>query len=415
MNAIYKIFRTNPLICSLFVLSALNSPLLSDEPENEKQQPVEVRFKALLSRESDHLSIHGLENNAAITVLSTGPLKIANEDDNAIVVNVPIGAEADAICVYLKEPVSPGTILMNILSGIKENEEIGQYGVKELKSGVMGNVPYFYMLTEYVTKEKLYGQLKTSVFSSLNITYYCQHDELGYKKSFQDVVESIGTSEYVKKVVEESIDFEKKEIDLFYVNDRPVGFLESYLFEPDENEKNLYTHSNMVVLRSPVDMRVLEEINDVYYDRESGELLKGSFNSYDNDVPQHSLEWNKEMDSEKSSYVVVGTIAGKEFKKEFQDGDAVVSADFIMDRIQKELSSSKKNWSFKEFVSDFPDQIISTVIEKSNEKNERGVMVKYKTNFMTIDYLFENRGYDESRFTMGPFNILSKRAYFKKK
>jgi len=316
---------------------------------------------------SGPLNISLMSSSPAETKLSSETKPIQYE------INIPIGASIHADCYITEDAAFPSVILKNIFDNIGTLPNIELRKIKDIEAGVMKNLPYIYLEAEYVTKNKLYGIAKMIASSTMDVSFYCSHDELGYKQSFFDAVRTVAESRYLQGFIKERSDYRKKQIDIMYLNDMSVGYAEHYQIDIEGNNKRDISFSSTLIPRSTDAIFTNDSVDYSTYSSKTGYILEGEYYSYTNDEPDYELELIK---GTKDDYSIKGIFHGKKVEESFSTGKDLLYSGYVVD-LYIQNKTEKEKWTFEEYVPLSPLGPTTSSIELKNKKENGGKTIEY--------------------------------------
>lgn len=395
-------------ICLLFIL--LLTGCAGKSQVVKKEEAAKPDFDAMIARESKDLSLKKAEGDLNISLYSASPAKIKMTSDQKPIqyeLSIPIGASIDADCYITEEATFPSVVLKNIFDSIGSLPSIERYRVKEIKSGVMHNIPYLYVEAEYVTKEKLYGIAKMVASSSVDVSFYCSHDELGYKESFMDSVNSLVKSQYIQDFIKELSLYRKKQIDIIYLNDMAVGYSEHYQMNMEDNTKRDMSFSSTLIPRSANSLLTNDSVDYTTYDGMTGRLLEGEYYSYTNNEPDHELVLTK---STNKNYSVEGLFQGKEIKESFSPQSDLIYSGHIID-LYIDNKTDKSHWNFEEYVPLSPISPTASTIKLLKDKGKKSKTIEYSFAGARATVELDSKSYTTMDMSFGNASFKMVREY----
>ncbi|MDH3973442.1 MAG: hypothetical protein OEV42_04095 [Deltaproteobacteria bacterium] len=376
----------------------------------KKEKGAAPDFDAMIARESKGLTLKKTDGALGISLFSASPAKTKLTNKAKPVqyeVNIPIGASIDADCYLTEEAAFPSVVLKSIFDNIGSLDTIEQHRIKEIKSGVLHNIPYLYIEAEYVTKEKHYGIAKMIASSTMDVSFYCSHDELGYKETFFDTIKSLAKSSYMQGFVEELSNYRQKQIDIIYLNKMSVGYSESYRMDIEGNNKRDMTFSSILIPRSADAVFTNDSVDYTTYNGKSGHLLEGEYYSYTNDEADHELTL---MKGKKRNYSVKGLFQGKEINESFKSKKDLLYSGHIID-LYIQNKTKKRKWEFTEYVPLSPAGPTTSIIKLLKKKGKDSKTIEYSFAGAKATVELDKQSYSRMDMNLGNASFKMVREY----
>lgn len=375
-----------------------------------KKEAAEPDLDAIIARESKGLSLKKAMGELDLLLFSSSPAttKVTSETKPLqYEVSIPVGASIDAYCYLGEEANFPGVVLKNIFDSIGALPNIEKHKVREIKSGVMNNIPYIYLEAEYKTKDNQYGIAKLIASSTMEVSFYCSHDEPGYRQTFFDVVQSLAKSEYIQGFARELSHYRKKQIDIMHLNEMSLGYSVHYQLDLEGNEKRDVSFSSALIPRSASAISTNDSIDFTTYSGKTGRLLEGDYYSYTNNEPDYELEI---AEGEKGKYTVKGIFQGKEVAESFSPQKNLIYSGHIVD-LYIENKTRKKEWEFEEYVPLSPVSPTTSTIKllEGNKRDKK--IVEYSFAGAKATVKLDARSYSEMDMTFGNATFKMVREY----
>lgn len=388
-KTVFKIFLNFSLFSLLLMANNAYGQDKGLPPDSEEKSPQDT-IEQYRKRESKNLALHKVKGKEDLNVLSSEAGKSQALDKESWYIAIPIGAESPVECILNKGNQSPVYILNNLFQKVKGNKNLKQIAIRGLSGGEINKLPYVYLETEYISKDDLYGDIKSMSIASLGFSVTCFHDEVGYEATFKSVIESIAKSDAIQGYFKKISPYEKRQISLVKINDHFSGYLESFLFKTEEGQYNYYTVTNLIFMKSQNEILVGESADDVYTTLDSGVVVKAKYESYESDTTQYTIEINKKPDNK---YEVKGEYKGKQVNKVIDGGkDAILSVDFISDKIlEKPKKFLNKAQKFYEYHPSEPEKFTKAEIKLTAFKDKVGSF-SYKVNQVNMEFKKDEKG-----------------------
>lgn len=374
-------------------------------------EAMKIKFKSFIARESSGLTPSQTGGDLKITVLAKGKPKTkisSKEKPVQYDITIPIGASVDVTCYLTERMSSPAVVLKSVFDNILKVPGIASAGFKTLEADIFKNVGYMYLEAEYLTKDNKYGIAKIVAASTVNVSFYCSHDELGYKKTFLKVVDSLANSVHVQNFVKDFSGYERKQIDIAYMNNMAVGYAESYQFTGEENTKKNFSFTTYLVPRSATELMTGDSVDTTVYNAKTGALVSGSYNSYENDEAEHEIEFERVGSKE---YNAKGEMQGKKFEKTFGSREQLIYSGFILDQYSTG-KITRNEWNFEEYVPLSPIKPTTSKIMLKEKMPNGNKKVEYTFHTLKAQLELDKKSYANLNLDMGGITFLLKRKYY---
>jgi hypothetical protein len=152
--------------------------------------PASVDVDALLARESSGLKeqvVAGPGGRFTVRALGAGPAVVAAAEGVAVV-DIPIGSQTPVRCQVFPEDVDAGGTLANLFGQAAKKVEVQRIAPWSL--AVAHESPVAFVRAIYLTRgsQRAVGEVKAALHAAAGHPVLCLHDELGFEKTFMDVV-----------------------------------------------------------------------------------------------------------------------------------------------------------------------------------------------------------------------------------
>ncbi|MDH5657314.1 MAG: hypothetical protein OEZ34_15490, partial [Spirochaetia bacterium] len=269
------------------------------------------------------------------------------------------------------------------------------------------DLPYIYMETEYLTRDKKYGRVKSLAFSILGNSFFCFHDELGYKQTFLRVISSLVQSDFIREFKEKFSNYHEKQIDLIYLNGVSVGFFENYEYNDDKNNRSLLTISSLIMPGNNSDLIGMGTFTNVSVDQQSGEVLSEKHYSYINNKVNHELQLDRTGENQ---YRIKGNHSGKEVNNTFKTAKPLLSSTVLIKDFNK--TKEQNEIYFEEYSPISPLGASTGRIISKGIKGDGTTHLKYTIHSQTYDFFMDKNGYRSFKMSMGPVFMTLKRSFY---
>jgi len=381
------------------------------DPEVNDQAAMQAKFQASIARESKDLKPAQTTGDLKINVLSSGIPKatiVSAEKPLKYKIDIPIGASTDATCYLTETMASPAGVIKTIFDNISKLPNIQSSQFKTIDSDIFNNIGYLYLEVEYLTKDSAFGTAKLVAASSFNVSFYCIHDELGYKKTLLNVADSLANSAPVQNFIKDFGNYDKKQIDIVSMNKLTVGFAESYQFTMKDKTKKNLSFTTFLIPRSVKDLMTGDSVDTTTYNADSGAIVSGSYSSFENDEPEHEVELAKVATKK---YKAQGEYKGKKFDETFGSERPLVSATFVLDQYIAG-KAKKAEWSFDDYIAQSPLKPTKSKMVLKEKLPNGGKKIEH--TFLTFKALYEldGKSYSTMNLDLGSISFLIQRKYF---
>jgi hypothetical protein len=401
----------NKIIIIVSVLALFGCAGVRKDGDEGNRQQVNAKIKSLMARESTGLKSLQAAGDLKISVLSKGTPQTKRIKDSAkpqYELHIPIGASQAMACYVTEGMSSPAFVLKTIFDGVSQVPQITSAQIKTVKADFFKNIGYIYLEAEYLTKEKMYGTAKILAASSMNISFYCTHDELGYKKTFMNVADSVAKSAYVQKFMKDFSGYDKKQIDIISVNNTSVGYVEGYQFSDDKKTERKIEFSTFLIPRTAKEFMTVDSVDKSVYAKGTGDLLSGEYYSYDNNEEQHAIVFEKVSTKQ---YHVQGALKGQKFNESFQSEQPLVYSGFLLDQYSAG-KTSKKELNFEEYVTLSPSKPVKSKIVLQETLPNGNKKIEYSFHTAKARMELDEKSYTQISVDLGGVSLQINRKYF---
>lgn len=400
------------LIIFFFLGCAPHDGMIKKEPDAKGSEDMRAKLDSLIARETKTLNQTESEGDLKIKILSEGKTRsklISKSDPVKYELNIPIGAMSEIKCTLTEQVQFSGMLLKSIYDNIAQLSDIEARGIKTIEADVLHNMGYIYLEVEYLTKDKKYGIVKLISISTLNLSLYCSHDEPGYKKTFFKVVDSLVKSSYVQSFINRLSNYDIKQIDIVYLNNKPVGYSEQFFItSKDKKEKNIMSLVSMIMKRTQNELGSNDSFFMKTYESKTGHLLSGGYYSYVDLDAEYEVELEKIATRQ---YQVKGEFRGKELNQYFQSEQPLLEPDFIL-VLYIEGKTSKKEWNFEVYIPSLsPVKPSKGKIVFQGKNGAGNKILEYINQPVRISIQADEKSYILSNTDFGNISFLAKRRF----
>ncbi len=374
-------------------------------------EQINAKFKAMRARESAGLKPVQASGDLKISVLSKGTPKtkrIKGSEKTQYELQIPIGASQNMDCYLTEGMSSPAVVLKTVFDGIPKVPQIASVQIKAVNADILKNMGYIYIEAEYLTTEKQYGTAKILAASSMNMSFYCTHDELGYQKTFMNVADSVAKSAYAQKFIKDFSGYDKKQIDIIMVNKMPVGYAESYQFTDNKKTERKIAFSSFLIPRTAKEFLTVDSIEKSVYGKTTGNLLSGEYYSYENNEEEHEIAFEQVSENR---YHVKGALKGQKFSQSFESEHPLIYSGFLLDQYSAG-KTSKKEQNFEEYVTLSPSKPVKSRIVLKEKMPNGNKKVEYSFHTAKASMELDEKSYTQINLDLGSAAFLIKRKYF---
>lgn len=361
-------------------------------------------MNAIFSREKEDLKV--VEGDFGFSALADAPLQIEPDGNDGYKLLIPIGTEAPIYCFVSENINTPDAYLKEIFDKIRSNQAIQKSSIGSIRSDLISNYPFLFLDIQYLTKNRLYGRVKTLAISTLNVSAYCLHDEAGYYKTFSNVLASLFRSEYFLEHKKRSKEkYQSHQIDAMMLNGTPVGFMETYTRRKDDTHiQNLVFQSMLFVQKGN---RIIPE-NSLYNITSlasTGELEHAEYFSYHDNQSRYEIELGK---TDTNTYKVKGKLGKEEIQKTLNTRSPLLNDSlYVLSRIQSSLPI-ENDTKFVTYSPASPLEATDVTIESFRD-NKGLYSVKMDVGHMKMDYLYDTKSHLAIKADLGVMNLMIKR------
>jgi len=376
----------------------------------DEKTSVKDRFAEMEARESSMLNMNTSTGPLKITLLSTGKAgskQNREEEPVQYELSIPIGSSINADCYITEEIAFPSVTLKSIFDNIGALPTIESAGIKKIESDVMNNMAYIYLEAEYLTKDKSYGTAKIIALSLMNVSLYCMHDELGYRKTFLKTVNSLVNSDYIQGFARDLIDYKKRQIDIVYMNDLSIGFSDDFQVNEEENRKKEIVFSSMLFPRDASQVMASDSWDSTVYDGETGKVLSGQNYSYTNNEAEYEIDLEEVSEN---TYRLSGTFQGKEISQELKSAKGLTASGYVFDLYQRN-KTSKKSWIYDEYVPLSPLEATKSTMTLKGKDSSGARLLEYSISSLKVLTYLDKQSYSHAEMEVGNLSFQIKRKY----
>lgn len=250
--------------------------------------------------------------DAAGSVEARGVPSMRRQAGRNETMTVPLGTEQAMGCTFFKDRIDPATIIWRVVASLKEAEaksklKIAQIVPKQILA--IGGAPLFLVDVSYTTDSErgtLAGLLKMAVFAHDRHAFLCQHDELGYARSFERIVSDLARSLHAPEVKQLEPRF--SELLVLKSDSQPVGWLQRSILSRDGGGSVSMTFMTLALLPSPTELTAIDS-TQVDLTNAQDRLLKTTFARAINGTVDQRVELK--ADPKKRAYRYSATLSGK--------------------------------------------------------------------------------------------------------
>jgi len=218
-------------------------------------------------------------------------------------VSIPIGAEIPAECFIYRDALDSAATLQSLLNELLA--DFSKTGILQIDAGTFSKLPYVYQESLYITEEDATGVLKGIVMPVGTSTLACLHDEPGYRETFRQMVGGLADSLRIDGAVPEN--WKYQEILVWRLRDLNVGFTVNSIGKSEDGEIKSVIETAVIIPRTAAET-MTHDSYDVIYEKESGELVTGSYAESTSGELTLSIALEQEPEG---SYLVSGKFQGK--------------------------------------------------------------------------------------------------------
>jgi hypothetical protein len=334
-----------------------------------------------------------------------GKVKLIEEADGTWYYNIDIGTESPVECYVFEDFDGTANSFYAIMEhSLKSVEELNKKSLSAqfnyaIDSGVIGNTPYLLLDILYNLgegKAKVAGVLKGMSVRTDQTLQVCIHNEIGYRKTFFETVES-----FIEAIVANDSTLEFFEpIYQFTLNGIPVGYgREKYATDAD-GDVNIQKDSAFMI---PVDTSSISRTDSVAVEWSSpdGSLINADINTIENGVAtsQFAISYVNEQ------WLVEGQLQGKTITSELEYEGWLISG---FGSFLETATLRKSKLISAEFNIWIPEADPTTVMKLTISKisNNDDANLKIDMGPISMKILADDNGvFKQGIMARGPVNI----------
>lgn len=247
-------------------------------------------------------------------VEAAGEVAIVPGEEGRELLTIPIGTDQAVGCSIIPERIDAGGSLHLLTQKVAEAVQLAAVRTTEVQVVEGSALLHFEVLyTKDSEKGKLVGGLKVAILVHETHSLVCQHDELGYAKSFQRLVRGLAAS------LRDGRDDGRTrarfaEVQVLQLGPVTVGFEERLIGEAEGGGRSQLSHSALVLPRTPSEYVAVDTVRREEVDAE-GQLSKGIYVQVMNGQVETSVTVTRDPESKDFAYR--GTKGGKEISGRF--------------------------------------------------------------------------------------------------
>jgi hypothetical protein len=320
-----------------------------------------------------------------------GKVKLIEEADGTWYYNIDIGTASPVECYVLTTFDGTATSFYSIMEhSLKGVETINKKSLSAkfnyaIDSGVMGSTPYLLLDILYNLGDgdaKVAGVLKGISVQTDQTLQICMHNEIGYRQTFFDTVES-----FIEAIVanEKSPEFFEP-IYQFTLNGMPIGYgREKYTTDAD-GDINIQRDSAFII---PVDASSIARSDSVAveWSNPDGSLINADINTIENGV----LTSQFAISLENGKWLVEGQLQGKPIKSVLEYDGWLISSFGSSLETASLRKSEQQSAEFNIWIPEAdPTSAMKLVISKISDNSDANL--KLDMGPITMKFLADNKG-----------------------
>lgn len=381
------------------------------------QQPVQQEkadFKALLAREANGLKEHDVagEANAWTARILAAASPTVTQSEGISLVEIPIGSHIPIHCQVFPQDIDAASTLGQVLERVTQSMEVR--AVAPWNITVLRETPAAFIDVLYhanTPRGKAAGELKVGLHPAPGMPVLCLHEELGYKKTFEQVMASFATS--LETTGKPPPAPEYVEVQTLKVLEQPVGFQKRF-YEREGAEAKFTTVGSLFLPIAPTNLRLTDGYTIEVIDR-NGRLSRATYV----EAQGGEIDLNVTIERKKGSvYQYHGDAHGKHVQGEFKVNDAqgLASAISTAQRLARETLKGT-SFSFKEAVfmpNIDPEKPVE--VTYSRDKTEGPPIVHVETDGLSFSGQVDEQGFFEAfQFPVGNATLTTQRTFVRGK
>jgi len=272
---------------------ALLSLFLGAEPASPSQPPPEVQ--QLLVRELEPLPAQAFSTPGGLAgkVEAVQPPALGEADEGRELLAVSIGTAQPVACTLIPDRVDVGATIHAVARAAAEKVRLVSFRTADILA-VQGSPLFLFEIFYAVESEKgkQLGHLKVGMLAHDGHSLVCQHDEPGYGRTFQRLVQGLAASLTGGKPDPRAAS-RFAEVVVIRIEALPVGYEERVIWDAAKGGRRTAAYGTMVIPRTPVEFVT----TDMYREEESdaaGLLLSGAYSHLVNGEPESQVSLKKE-------------------------------------------------------------------------------------------------------------------------
>jgi hypothetical protein len=242
--------------------------------------------------------------------------KKINWEDGGYVIGIELDGNVSVNCEVLKGSKDLAT-LMSVTADYsfkaieKVNGTIEARGVESSDAGAMGGFPFItqsWLYRSIQNGERRVGALKQFVVALDAAVIYCSNEDVGYSKTFENVVKTFSTNFQGK---DESAKPHYREVSVISLDGSRVGVATTTLTKDAEGDTKLVSMSAMLLQKAPGEQIAVDSVR-IEWTTPDGALINAA------EASVHNGESNEDMALKpiEGRWVASGTVAGKPIEAE---------------------------------------------------------------------------------------------------
>lgn len=305
------------------------------------------------------------------TVEAAAPLVIEDETDFTLV-DIPIGTRAPIKCFVYRDSIDVGQSLQAMIGALGEDLQIE--AVRPTEIAAAGDRPALFMELDYTSDlgngARAAGQVKLIAAPDDDLPLVCFHDEVGYGRTFRRITRAFAAS-----IAPAGAAPKFAEIQVFQVNERPVGFEQRRIWDAEQGQTIIETTAVLLMPKSKKEFAFQDTVSTVVSD------AKGRISQY-----AYAKAINGELTvqatmerQQGNTYAVQGTREGKEFRASFQSKDprGLPSDVMIHREVKGELLRGRKpQLVFEQYQPSTEPTALREVKYRKTDTTARGVTLE---------------------------------------
>jgi hypothetical protein len=259
-------------------------------------------------------------------VLGTVVTKDIVEEGGSYTIEINMGSDSAAACEVYLDGFDMASGLRSIADATmkileQEQGKLEGRAIERMDAGVIGPTPYLAIDWLYRAndgKGAKVGGIKQVALTKNGVGIYCAHTELGFAKTFQNLVRTLAESLQMKDPHPAPY---FTEIGVIKVQGQKVGLAMTTMVRDDDGDTKARTATSMAIPVTPETLRTEDEIH-IEFIKPDGSLI----NAHQISSMNGELETTLTLEQSEGKWTVEGEFNGKALKKTLDGASAPTTA-----------------------------------------------------------------------------------------